>query len=109
DIPRKLEYMEFICHAPSNYFRNPYSPYPTTIEEPKAGFIWTRKDSGMVQNIADCKKICSKARIEEIPLNGRGDDHAEDHGNNQKDTITPTHLENKRPLRSKRKSMRINA
>ncbi|CAN7981033.1 unnamed protein product [Ixodes pacificus] len=43
DIPRKLECMEFVCHAPSEYFKSRNSPYPKqTPEGPQCGFIWTR-------------------------------------------------------------------
>ncbi|XP_077484101.1 GATA zinc finger domain-containing protein 1 isoform X2 [Amblyomma americanum] len=43
DIPRKLEYMEFVCHAPSEYFKARKSPYPMQKPPgPECGFIWTR-------------------------------------------------------------------
>ncbi|KAH9368679.1 hypothetical protein HPB48_004698 [Haemaphysalis longicornis] len=43
DIPRKLEYMEFVCHAPSEYFKAQKSPYPVRRPPgPECGFIWTR-------------------------------------------------------------------
>ncbi|KAH6931505.1 hypothetical protein HPB50_024849 [Hyalomma asiaticum] len=43
DIPRKLEYMEFVCHAPSEYFKARKSPYPVQKPPgPECGFIWTR-------------------------------------------------------------------
>ncbi|CAG2180186.1 unnamed protein product [Oppiella nova] len=42
DIPRKLECMNFVCHAPSDYYKDRYSPYPTLLSRPESGFIWTR-------------------------------------------------------------------
>lgn len=42
DIPRKLECMQFVCHAPSDYYRDPYSPYPTLTMKAENGFVWTR-------------------------------------------------------------------
>lgn len=43
DIPRKLEYMEFVCHAPSEYYKARKSPYPVQKPPgPECGFIWTR-------------------------------------------------------------------
>ncbi|XP_015918497.1 GATA zinc finger domain-containing protein 1 [Parasteatoda tepidariorum] len=42
DIPRKLEYFEFVCHAPSEYYQAKTSPYPVVPLKPESGFIWTR-------------------------------------------------------------------
>lgn len=41
DFPRKLEYFEFVCHAPSDYFKQINSPYPTLPDESKTSFMWT--------------------------------------------------------------------
>ncbi|CAL1545010.1 unnamed protein product [Lymnaea stagnalis] len=41
DLPRKMEYMEFVCHAPSDYFRARDAPYKTVNPEPKLCYIWT--------------------------------------------------------------------
>ncbi|XP_020640777.1 GATA zinc finger domain-containing protein 1 [Pogona vitticeps] len=42
DLPRKIEYLEFVCHAPSEYFKSRSSPFPTIPTRPEKGFIWTR-------------------------------------------------------------------
>uniref|UniRef100_T1J4H0 GATA zinc finger domain-containing protein 1 n=1 Tax=Strigamia maritima TaxID=126957 RepID=T1J4H0_STRMM len=42
DLPRKLDCMEFVCHAPSEYFRSNDSPYATKSSKPDMCFIWTR-------------------------------------------------------------------
>ncbi|XP_013405736.1 GATA zinc finger domain-containing protein 1 [Lingula anatina] len=42
DLPRVLDCMDFICHAPSDYFRAKVAPYPTLPTKPDLGFIWTR-------------------------------------------------------------------
>lgn len=46
DMPRKLEYMEFVMHAPSDYYKASNSPYPLIAPELEeyAGFIWTTLD-----------------------------------------------------------------
>lgn len=46
DIPRKLSCMSFVCNAPSNYYYDKTSPYPSDndnlyCQENKKGFIWT--------------------------------------------------------------------
>ncbi|CAH2058308.1 unnamed protein product, partial [Iphiclides podalirius] len=43
DLPRKLEYMEFVMHAPSDYYKASNTPYPPTDAEINNcnGFIWT--------------------------------------------------------------------
>ncbi|XP_041971894.1 GATA zinc finger domain-containing protein 1 [Aricia agestis] len=43
ELPRKLEYMEFVLHAPSDYYKASNSPYPLTESELNnySGFIWT--------------------------------------------------------------------
>lgn len=41
DLPRKLEFMEFVCHAPSDYYKCNNAPYPTNSTEPDLCFVWT--------------------------------------------------------------------
>ncbi|CAB1320543.1 unnamed protein product [Coregonus sp. 'balchen'] len=41
DLPRKMEYLEFVCHAPSEYFKSRSCPYPTIPIRPEKGYIWT--------------------------------------------------------------------
>lgn len=41
DLPRKLECMEFIMHAPSDYYKLKNTPYPKSLDETGAGYIWT--------------------------------------------------------------------
>ncbi|KAL7306021.1 GATA zinc finger domain-containing protein 1 [Trichogramma pretiosum] len=41
DLPRKLEYMEFVMHAPSDYYKLKNSPYPPLLFEGGNGYIWT--------------------------------------------------------------------
>ncbi|XP_041665446.1 GATA zinc finger domain-containing protein 1 isoform X1 [Cheilinus undulatus] len=41
DLPRKMEYLEFVCHAPSEYFKSRSSPFPTIPILPEKGYIWT--------------------------------------------------------------------
>lgn len=41
DLPRKIEYLEFVCHAPSEYFKSRSSPFPTIPIRPEKGYIWT--------------------------------------------------------------------
>ncbi|XP_053215276.1 GATA zinc finger domain-containing protein 1 isoform X4 [Podarcis raffonei] len=41
DLPRKIEYLEFVCHAPSEYFKSRSSPFPTIPTRPEKGYIWT--------------------------------------------------------------------
>ncbi|KAL6429967.1 hypothetical protein ACFW04_007653 [Cataglyphis niger] len=41
DLPRKLECMEFVMHAPSDYFKLKNTPYPPMLTEKGIGYIWT--------------------------------------------------------------------
>ncbi|CAL1685688.1 unnamed protein product [Lasius platythorax] len=41
DLPRKLECMEFVMHAPSDYFKLKNTPYPPALTEKGIGYIWT--------------------------------------------------------------------
>ena len=41
DLPRLLEYMEFVCHAPSEYYKSLKSPYPVIPSIEETGFIWS--------------------------------------------------------------------
>ncbi|GAB6026320.1 GATA zinc finger domain-containing protein 1 [Chamberlinius hualienensis] len=42
EIPRKLECMEFVCHAPSDYYKSSNTPYPTINNKPELCYIWSR-------------------------------------------------------------------
>jgi len=43
DIPRKLECVEFVMHAPSDYFKTRNTPFPPThVDGCDSSFIWTR-------------------------------------------------------------------
>lgn len=41
ELPRPMEAFEFVCHAPSDYYKSNHSPYPTVPAKPELGFIWT--------------------------------------------------------------------
>ncbi|KAK9701086.1 hypothetical protein QE152_g30812 [Popillia japonica] len=41
DIPRKLECMEFVMHAPSDYYKASNTPYPNVHPAAEPGFIWS--------------------------------------------------------------------
>ncbi|XP_061168581.1 GATA zinc finger domain-containing protein 1-like [Saccostrea echinata] len=41
DLPRKMEYIEFVCHAPSDYYKCRTGPYLTISREPELCYIWT--------------------------------------------------------------------
>lgn len=41
DLPRKLDCMEFVMHAPSDYYKLKNTPYPPSLTETGAGYIWT--------------------------------------------------------------------
>ncbi|XP_070536647.1 GATA zinc finger domain-containing protein 1-like [Ptychodera flava] len=41
DLPRKMEYMEFVCHAPSEYYKAKTAPYDVIPTSHDAGYIWT--------------------------------------------------------------------
>uniref|UniRef100_A0AAR2IY70 GATA zinc finger domain-containing protein 1 n=1 Tax=Pygocentrus nattereri TaxID=42514 RepID=A0AAR2IY70_PYGNA len=41
DLPRKMEYLEFVCHAPSEYFKSRSCPFPTIPIRPEKGYMWT--------------------------------------------------------------------
>lgn len=44
DTPRVLECMEFIMHAPSDYYHAKNTPYPPLHATGDTGFIWTHMD-----------------------------------------------------------------
>ncbi|KAM3958743.1 GATA zinc finger domain-containing protein 1 [Aphomia sociella] len=46
ELARKLDVMEFVMHAPSDYYKASNSPYPLTDNEVNnyTGFIWTSLD-----------------------------------------------------------------
>ncbi|KAF2363784.1 hypothetical protein FHG87_005472 [Trinorchestia longiramus] len=40
EIPRKMEYLTFVCHAPSDYYKLKNSPYPTSSNLTNAAHVW---------------------------------------------------------------------
>lgn len=41
DVSRRLDCMEFVMHAPSDYYKAKNTPYPLVHPSYKPGFIWT--------------------------------------------------------------------
>nr|XP_054751123.1 GATA zinc finger domain-containing protein 1-like [Lytechinus pictus] len=41
ELPRSLEFMEFVCHAPADYYRLVKSPYPVVPIKEEPGFVWS--------------------------------------------------------------------
>ncbi|XP_076678966.1 GATA zinc finger domain-containing protein 1 [Andrena cerasifolii] len=41
DLPRKLECMEFVMHAPSDYYKLKNTLYPPALTERGTGYIWS--------------------------------------------------------------------
>lgn len=41
DLPRKLDCMEFVMHAPSDYYKLKNTPYPPPLLEKGVGYVWT--------------------------------------------------------------------
>lgn len=57
ELPRKLEYMEFVCHTPADYFKPKYPKIPEFHrDQPQTGFIWTSVGP----------KICNTPTTQEI-------------------------------------------
>lgn len=59
DIPRKLEYMEFERHAPSDYFKDRTSPYSTMTYRPQSCFVWSRLGP-QIKPIEKAKELMTK-------------------------------------------------
>lgn len=53
ELPRKLDCMAFVCHAPSDYYRASRSPYPVASVAPDSGFIWTRFGPQIIRKSTD--------------------------------------------------------
>ncbi|KAA0202105.1 hypothetical protein HAZT_HAZT003189 [Hyalella azteca] len=45
EIPRKMEYLTFVCHAPSDYYKLKNSPYPTSANLSNAAHVWASMSS----------------------------------------------------------------
>lgn len=68
DLPRKMEFMEFVCHAPSDYFKCKYGPYPTISQDPNLCYVWTnlRQPIQAVSSIEDVFSV--KDRTKDTPV-----------------------------------------
>lgn len=47
DVPRKMEYFEFVCHAPSDYFHSRNAPYSIRSMTIEPGSVWTSLKAGI--------------------------------------------------------------
>lgn len=47
DVPRKMEYFEFVCHAPSDYFHSRNAPYSLRSVTAEPGIVWTSLKAGI--------------------------------------------------------------
>lgn len=49
DLPRKLDCMEFVMHAPSDYYKCNNTPYPPVeseiVSKAAGGYIWTSMEA----------------------------------------------------------------
>jgi len=45
DFPRNLDCMEFIMHAPSDYYKSKVTPYSTVGQSAESGFIWASMET----------------------------------------------------------------
>nr|CAI5840929.1 unnamed protein product [Callosobruchus analis] len=45
DISRSLDCLEFVMHAPSDYYKSKTTPYPTIHAPARPGYIWTSLDT----------------------------------------------------------------
>ncbi|KAM9776891.1 GATA zinc finger domain-containing protein 1 isoform X1 [Syngnathus typhle] len=54
DLPRKMEYLDFVCHAPSEYFKSRSAPFPTVPVRPQKGYIWTHIGPTPAHAIKEC-------------------------------------------------------
>ncbi|XP_050511236.1 GATA zinc finger domain-containing protein 1 [Diabrotica virgifera virgifera] len=45
DVARRLDCMEFIMHAPSDYYKANNTPYPSPFPSAERGYIWTSINS----------------------------------------------------------------
>ncbi|XP_022904454.1 GATA zinc finger domain-containing protein 1 [Onthophagus taurus] len=41
EVPRKMSCMEFVMHAPSDYYKAPTTPYPIVHPPVEPGFVWS--------------------------------------------------------------------
>ena len=41
ELPRPMDVFEFVCHAPSDYFKSCYTPFPTKSQKPELAYIST--------------------------------------------------------------------
>ena len=60
ELPRKLEYFEFVCHAPSDYYKSRSAPYSTYPTEPETCFVWGRVGQPQIIPIEAGKDIIYK-------------------------------------------------
>lgn len=59
DVPRPLDEMHFVCHAPDDYFKAKYSPYAVMPNTEDKSFIWTsltKADPPTVKEVFGSKK-----------------------------------------------------
>ncbi|KAL1513764.1 hypothetical protein ABEB36_003132 [Hypothenemus hampei] len=50
DFPRLLDCMEFVMHAPSDYYKSKTTPYSPLVNTSRSGYIWTKMNSVKIKN-----------------------------------------------------------
>lgn len=53
ELPRRMEYLEFVCHAPSEYFKSRSSPFPTIPIRPEKGYVWSHIGGAQAHSVKE--------------------------------------------------------
>ena len=62
-----MECFEFVCRAPSEYYKARSAPYPTRPVKPELGFIWTSL-GGEIRPVPSREEIFGSGDCEHVSL-----------------------------------------
>ena len=71
DLPRTMDCFEFVCHAPSEYFKAKSSPYPTVSPQPELGYVWSNMGANILpvpsnEELYGLKSVKDEAKTETL-------------------------------------------
>ena len=70
-MPRTMDCFEFVCHAPSEYFRSKSTPYPTQSRKPEIGYISAPLEPPVITKVPSQDEIYGLTEERLLHVTGR--------------------------------------
>ena len=71
ELPRPMDCFEFVCHAPSEYYRSKSTPCPTIPSKPEIGYICTPMEPPTIDKVPTQEEIYGLTEERQLLVTGR--------------------------------------